>query len=87
MPFRRYVDTTLVYPHTATPGEKEVVVLKFTITPDGRPSDFRVIQSPDTSFTREAIRVIENGPDWNPATRNGIYVDEEVQLRIVFRPE
>ncbi len=85
--YNRYMDTTLVYPPAAETGDREVVVLTFTITADGRPENFRVVRSPGEPFTEEAIRVISNGPDWNPATRDGTYVDDEVRLRIVFRPE
>ena len=85
--YNRYMDSTLVYPPAAGSGDKEVVVLKFSISPDGRPENFRVVRSPGESFTEEAIRVISNGPDWNPATRDGTYVDDDVRLRIVFRPE
>lgn len=85
--YNRYMDTTLVYPPAAGSGDKEVVVLKFSISPDGRPENFRLVRSPGEPFTEEAIRVISNGPDWNPTTRDGRYVDDDVRLRIVFRPE
>ncbi|MDF1571976.1 MAG: energy transducer TonB [Bacteroidales bacterium] len=85
--YRQYIDTTLVYPADAVSSEKEVVVLKFSITPGGRPYNYRVVRSPGASFTQEAMRVVTDGPDWRPATRDGMYVDDEVRLRIVFRTD
>jgi TonB family protein len=84
--YKEYIDSTLTYPADAGSGDREVVVVKFSVTPDGRPSDIRVIRSPGDAFSREANRVITEGPDWRPATRDGIYVDDGVRLRIVFRP-
>lgn len=84
--FKQYMDTTLIYPTVPAPAEKEVVVLKFSITPNGQPVNFRVIRSPGPPFTQEAIRVLSQGPDWRPTTNNGTYVEDDVRLRIVFRP-
>lgn len=84
--YKRYIDSTLTYPADAGSGEKEVVVLKFYITPDGRPYGFRVVRSPGDPFSEEAIRVVTQGPDWKPSTRDGVYVNDETRLRIVFRP-
>jgi hypothetical protein len=85
--YRQYIDTTLVFPTIAAPSEKEVVVLKFSITPSGRPYNFRVVRSPGEPFSEEAIRVITEGPDWYPATRDGTYADDDVRLRIVFQTD
>ncbi len=84
--FRSYIDTTLVYPEPTETSKKEVVVLKFSIAPDGRPQNYRVIRAPDNkAFENEAIRVVSEGPAWQPATRNGQYSEEEIRLRIVFK--
>lgn len=84
--YKQYIDSALVYPTVSGSAEKQVVVLKFSVTPDGRPFNFEEIRSPGAPFTQEAIRVITGGPDWVPTTRDGIYVDDQVRLRIVFRP-
>ncbi len=86
--FRSYIDTALVYPEPTETSGKEVVVLKFSVAPDGRPQNFRVIRAPENeAFEKEAIRVVSEGPAWQPATRNGQYTDEEVRLRIAFRKD
>ncbi|MEX0980552.1 MAG: TonB family protein [Bacteroidales bacterium] len=84
--FRSYIDSALVYPELSESSKKEVVVLKFSIDPDGQPQNFQVIRAPDNeAFENEAIRAVSEGPAWQPAIRNGQYIDEEVRLRIVFR--
>lgn len=85
--YKDYIDSALVYPHANLPYEKEVVVLKFYIGRYGRPHTFSIIRSPSESYSEEAIRVIKDGPDWEPASRDGEYVDDPVRLRVVFRPE
>jgi TonB family protein len=86
--FRSYIDSALVYPELTETSGKEVVVLKFTVSPDGRPQNFRVVRAPDQeAFANEAIRIVSKGPAWLPAKLNGQYTEEEVRLRIVFRKE
>ena len=86
--FRSYIDSTLAYPEPTETSGKEVVVLKFSVAPDGRPQNFLVIRAPDNeAFEKEAIRVVSEGPAWHPATRNGQHTEEEVRLRIVFRKD
>ena len=83
--YKSYIDSTLIYPESITDSSRAVVVLKFSISPDGRPRNFREIRSPGPDFTSEAIRVVKKGADWIPAKRDGEYVDETVRLRIVFK--
>jgi TonB family protein len=86
--FRSYIDSALVYPELTETSGKEVVVLKFTVSPNGRPQNFRVVRAPDQeAFANEAIRIVSEGPAWLPAKLNGQYTEEEVRLRIVFRKE
>jgi len=85
--YKRYIDSALVYPPVTGPKEKEIVVLKFYITRYGTPNNITVIRSPSDSFSEEAIRIVVDGPEWEPATRDGEYVNDPVRLRVVFRPD
>ncbi len=85
--YKDYIDSALVYPHADLPDGKEVVVLKFYIGRYGRPHTFSIIRSPSEAYSEEATRVIQEGPDWEPASRDGEYVEDPVRLRVVFRPE
>ncbi len=83
--FMSYIDSALVYPVLTEEYGKEVVVLKFSVSPDGRPQNIQVILAPgNEAFEKEAIRVISQGPDWRPATLNGQYTEEDVRLIILF---
>lgn len=63
--FDRYLEKSLNYPQEAI--EREVsgqVTLSFTITPDGRVINVRVLQTPGPELVEEAMRLLQNGPKW-----------------------
>jgi hypothetical protein len=83
--YDRYISENIRRPDSASAGQRVVVVAGFRIRTDGSPDSIRIIRSPGTRFSEEAIRLIKSGPDWKPAELNGKVIDEEVRLRIVFR--
>ena len=85
--FKEYIENNLHYPEEHTTNTREVVVLSFMISKDGHPKDIFVLKSPGKKFSEEAIRLLKNGPDWFPAKRDGIEVEEEIMIRIVFKPD
>jgi TonB family protein len=84
--FREYLSENLKYPSEAESAGRETVRLTFKITELGEPFGFEIIRSPGKAFSEEAIRVIKEGPKWSPEVKDGIPVEGEVSLRIVFRP-
>ncbi len=82
--FKEYIKENMIYPDT-TRSSRELVVLKFIILPDGRPSNIKVIRSPGEKFSEEAIRLLKNGPDWIPIKKDGKYIPEEKRLRMIFQ--
>lgn len=82
--YKSYIDSALIYPDEVSELKKAVVILKFSVSVNGRPYNFKVIKTPSIYFSREAIRVIENGPEWIPAIRDGENIEETVRMRIVF---
>lgn len=82
--FKEYIEENIIYPDTTT-SDREVVVLKFIVLPDGRPSNIKVILSPGEKFSKEAIRLLINGPDWIPAEKGGKYIAEENRLKVIFQ--
>lgn len=75
----------LNYPEEALADSVEgVVTVVFTINTAGRPEKITIEQSLGDAFDREAIRLIENMPDWNPATYNGNPVLSKISLPITF---
>jgi hypothetical protein len=81
--FNKYINQNIIRPISGT--QKEVVVLSFTVKLNGQPSDIKVVRSPGKQFSNEAIRLIEAGPKWKPASANGINIEDEVRVRIVFK--
>jgi hypothetical protein len=47
--------------------------------------NIKIIRSPGNSFSDEVIRLINEGPAWKPAEENGIKIDDEIRIRIVFK--
>ncbi len=85
--YRSYINRNLQYPSSAiAQGTKGTVKLIFKVMPDGRISGLAVDKGMGGAFDQEAIRVVREGPSWKPATSGGSNVEEEVTLRIKFRP-
>lgn len=83
--YRKYIKESVRFPEDFPELEKAVVILKFILNKSGKAEHFRIIESPDSSFSKEAIRLVEEGPQWIPSTRSGVYSAEETRLRIVFK--
>jgi TonB family protein len=81
--FNSYIGKNITRPIPGT--RKEVVVLSFTVKLSGVPSDFRVIRSSGKQYSDEAIRLVAEGPKWKPASENGVNIEDEVRIRIVFK--
>lgn len=81
----KYISENMVRPDTVTSGQKNIVVLAFRVSDDGKVDSITVVRSPGRIFSREAIRLIKEGPAWNPARENGETIPDEVRIRIVFK--
>jgi hypothetical protein len=81
--FREYVEDNMVFPDN-TSLIRAVVILSFVVDPDGRPGQISVLKSPEETFSKEAIRLLIQGPDWVPGQKNGVYFEEETRIRMVF---
>ena len=68
-----------------TAGEREVVVIRFTVSETGSIRNIKVLKTPGDEFSKEAERLIKEGPAWKPAMKNGIPADNEVKIRITFK--
>ena len=71
--FKQYIEENIQYPAVETTADRVVVVMRFTLKPNGEISDIETLRSPGQSFTAEATRLIMEVPSWNPAfTASGI---------------
>ena len=83
--YKMYMEKNIRFPAGDTLSKREVVVLKFTVEPDGSLSGIQTLRSPGDAFTEEAIRLLEEGPLWNPAQDEKGTTDDVVRMRIVFK--
>ncbi len=83
--FKEYIKEHQLFPESWNESGREVVRLKFQVGIDSVITNIEIVKSPGDLFSNEAIRLINEGPVWIPATRNGLAVVDSVKLRIVFR--
>jgi TonB family protein len=83
--FNTYIEQNTHRPEEATEGQRVVVVVGFRVKTDGSLDSIKIIRSPGKAFSDEAIRLIKSGPRWKPAKRDGVVVEDDVRVRIVFR--
>ena len=83
--YKAYIAENIQFPPEDTTTRKAVVVLKFTVTVSGDITNMEVLRHPGDPFAKEAIRLLEEGPPWNPATDENGPVEEVVRLKILFK--
>jgi protein TonB len=72
--------------HHARAGKYQVII-KFVVSKNGSISDVEAETNLGYGMEEEAIRVIKNGPKWNPGMQNGRYVNSYRQQPITFLVE
>ncbi|KPL25957.1 MAG: hypothetical protein AMS23_03895 [Bacteroides sp. SM1_62] len=85
--FNQYVKNNMRFPEHGDVLTRAVVVLSFMVGYDGRPAQVFVLKSPGKAFSDEAIRLLMDGPDWQPAGAEGIQIDQATRIQIVFKKE
>jgi len=83
--FKMYIEEQIRFPAGNTISKREVVVLKFNVAEDGFISQIETLRSPGDPFTVEAIRLLKEGPFWNPAKDESGATEDVVRMRIVFK--
>jgi len=83
--FKMYMEKNIRFPAGDTLNKRGVVVLTFVVNPDGSLSGIQTLRSPGEAFSEEAIRLLEEGPPWNPARDESGTTDDVVRMRIVFK--
>jgi hypothetical protein len=83
----RYLERTLnrdLPQKNNAPAGKYSVTLSFIVSKDGSISDINSENDPGYGTKAEAIRIIQNGPNWKPAVQNGRNVNYRHQCTIDF---
>ena len=82
----RFLNKTFRYPDEALKKKIEgIVVVQFIVDEEGNPIDIRVIQPVNPLLDAEAVRVISQSRDWEPAVYGGRLVKSYKKQPIVFR--
>jgi TonB family protein len=84
--WHKYIARTIMYPaNDRKAGIQGVVVVAFTITPQGKVQGAEILRGIGGESDQEAIRVISESPDWIPAKQNGQPVESRMRVPILFR--
>ena len=83
--FSRWLDRHIMYPEGVTPRLQQEVVISFRVEADSTLRNLKAEKSPGELFTKEAFRLLREGPKWIPAVQDGRIIEEEVKVIIVFR--
>ena len=84
--FRNWVQSKVKYPQVAQEnGISGRVLISFVVEADGTLTKIEVLQSPDSSLTDEAIRVLKMSPKWEPGRQRGLCVRVKYTVPIDFR--
>lgn len=85
--FSDYLAQNIKYPSVEKKaGKQGTVYVQFVVEKDGRVSNVKLMKGvPDApGLGREAIRVVSESPDWNPALMNGKPVRCRMTIPIKF---
>ena len=81
-----YLSKSIKYPKETAEAQKEGrVIATFIVNKDGTISDARVVKSVDPALDTEALRVINDMPNWKPGKQNGKVVNVKYTIPISFR--
>ena len=82
---QKYIAENLKYPKTAIKGEQGRVIVSFVINKRGKVGDVKLIRSVSPELDAEAVRVIQDMPDWIPGKQRGKAVNVRYTIPIVFK--
>lgn len=84
--FYKYVSKNLDYPKQAIRNEVQgKVYVQFVVDTDGSLSDIKIAKGIGAGCDEEALRVLQNSPDWNPGKQRGRAVKVRMTIPIIFK--
>ena len=83
--YNKYLAEKQVFPVEYQGSVTVDVLVELIIDEDGSVSKIEIVISPDKTFSDEAIRLIQDGPGWLPAIKDGEAVKDTVRLKILFK--
>jgi TonB family protein len=83
--FEKYLADSIRYPEAAKKNDiKGIVQFEFTLTKTGEVKNFRILSSPDQTFSDEVLRVIKSVPGWYPAISHNRLMDYTFKMNVSF---
>lgn len=83
---QRYIDANLKYPSKAKDAKKEgIVYVSFTVAESGKIENAKIVRSVGLGCDEEAIRLVEEMPNWKPGKEDGVVKALPVVIPIAFR--
>lgn len=79
----KYINENITYPEDVQKGN---VYIAFVVTKEGGIRDARVVKGVNEGCDKEALRIINNMPMWDPGMQKGKIVSSVYGLPIIFRP-
>ncbi len=84
----RYLQKNLRFPDEAFDLHIDgTVEVQFIVDKTGKVGNIQVTKSPHVSFSKEAVRLISAGGNWEPGQQNNIKVNARVTQSIVFKQD
>ncbi len=84
--FRNWVMERIRYPQIAQEnGIQGRVLLSFVVEKDGTLTNIQVLQTPDSSLSGEAVRILKTSPKWTPGKQGNKTVRVKYTLPVEFR--
>lgn len=81
-----FINQNIIYPDSARARNIEgVVVVRFSVTEEGKITDLELIRTIGAGCGQEALRVVRMMPDFRPALRGGVPVATQMTLPIRFK--
>lgn len=83
---KKYIDDNLQYPELARENNiSGVVVIRFVVEKDGSLTHLKILRDIGGGCGKEALRMVQSMPKWNPAKQSGQVVRSEYTLPVLFK--
>ena len=83
--FRAWVQKNVKYPTIAQEnGVSGKVFVQYAVNSKGEVVDVKVVRGVEPSLDKEAVRVIQSSPKWEPAKQRGTKVKQQFTIPIAF---
>ncbi|MDD6003235.1 MAG: energy transducer TonB [Bacteroidales bacterium] len=82
----KYISENVVYPEIAKENDIQgTVYIGFVIDEKGKVTDVTLVRGVDPLLDKEALKVVENLPDWKPGKQSGKNVKVRMNIPIKFQ--